>query len=486
MNKKVIVRQPFKIEYEQDIDEDLYQLNHDELYGMLDIDETKIEQELVNYINTYPWEDEYRDLFNTIKEVKLSFDWDKDIIIAEFDLDTELDDNTLKEDLRDILSDVFDGEITGSFILDIDSIESEPYESDYNPMTDEIIYDTSEIDEINIDWELTFDELAEVLIENNQLTESTQTSYNITYFLNSATANREPSTEDQVKRDWKEITKTFKNDLSAFEYIVTDILEDDLEDIYDEYDITKFDDDDIKISAILRYFQDQDIGSGETIIIKIEGNYDYDSGYEIEDFLDEVETDDVIDAEDDEDDEFDTDLYEPYDTKASYVKINSKQVQPFRIEPYYKRDLHIFTEGDVDINNVLEACLELNTTSTSVYLDDYSVKTYIHKLIPVIINCKNEKTNQTSSPNIYCNRLDNIYHLDEFDKVNDDIKLEINSKLKSKTTKSDLETLNIKFEPSIYLPEIYVTINQDNFKQRLIQVKNYIDMIYDLIKTTIN
>ena len=289
MNKKIMVRQPFKIEYEQDVDEDLYQLNHDELYGMLDIDETKIEQELVNYINTYPWEDEYRDLFNTIKEVKLSFDWDKDIIIAEFDLDTELDDNTLKEDLRDILSDVFDGEITGSFILDIDSIESEPYESDYNPMTDEIIYDTSEIDEINIDWELTFDELAEVLIENNQLTESTQTSYNITYFLNSATANREPSTEDQVKRDWKEITKTFKNDLSAFEYIVTDILEDDLEDIYDEYDITKFDDDDIKISAILRYFQDQDIGSGETIIIKIEGNYDYDSGYEIEDFLGEIE-----------------------------------------------------------------------------------------------------------------------------------------------------------------------------------------------------
>lgn len=289
MNKKIIVRQPFKIEYEQDIDEDLYQLNHDELYGMLDIDETKIEQELVNYINTYPWEDEYRDLFNTIKEVKLSFDWDKDIIIAEFDLNTELDDDTLKEDLRDILSDVFDGEITGSFILDIDSIESEPYESDYNPMTDEIIYDTSEIDEINVDWEFDFDEPAEVLIENNQLTESTQTTYNITYFLNSATANREPSTETQVKRDWKEITKTFKNDLSAFEYIVTDILEDDIEDIYDEYDITKFDDDNTKISAILRYFQDQDIGSGETIIIKIEGNYDYDSGYEIEDFLGEIE-----------------------------------------------------------------------------------------------------------------------------------------------------------------------------------------------------
>lgn len=289
MNKKIMVRQPFKIEYEQDIDEDLYQLNHDELYGMLDIDETKIEQELVNYINTYPWEDEYRDLFNTIKEVKLSFDWDKDIIIAEFDLDTELDDDTLKEDLRDILSDVFDGEITGSFILDIDSIESEPYESDYNPMTDEIIYDTSEIDEINVDWEFDFDEPAEVLIENNQLTESTQTTYSITYFLNSAAANREPSTEDQVKRDWKEITKTFKNDLSAFEYIVTDILEDDLEDIYDEYDITKFDDDNVKISAILRYFQDQDIGSGETIIIKIEGNYDYDSGYEIEDFLGEIE-----------------------------------------------------------------------------------------------------------------------------------------------------------------------------------------------------
>ena len=136
----------------------------------------------------------------------------------------------------DILSDVFDGEITGSFILDIDSIESEPYESDYNPMTDEIIYDTSEIDEINVDWEFDFDEPDEVLIENNQLTESTQTSYNITYFLNSATANREPSTETQVKRDWKEITKTFKNDLSAFEYIVTDILEDDVEDIYEEYD----------------------------------------------------------------------------------------------------------------------------------------------------------------------------------------------------------------------------------------------------------
>ena len=289
MNKKVIVRQPFEIDYGQDVDEDLYKLNHDELYGSIDVDESKLEKELADYFNTYPWEDEYRTLYNGIKQVNLNIDWDNNEIIVELLLDTEFNDKTIKEDLEGILVDVFSGEIEGDFVLEIDPIQSEPYESGYNPMNDEIQYDTYTIDEINIDWEFDFDEPAEVLIENNQLTESTQTTYNITYFLNSAAANREPSTKSQIKRDWKEITKTFKNDLSAFEYIVTDILEDDVEDIYEEYDIIKFDDDNIKISAILRYFQDQDIGSGETIIIKIEGNYDYDSGYEIEDFLGEIE-----------------------------------------------------------------------------------------------------------------------------------------------------------------------------------------------------
>lgn len=165
-NKKVKIVQPFDVDYDMDVDDDLYTLSDDDLYGSIDLDEDYIEKGLTEYFNTYPWEDEYRQLFNDIKQVKVSIDWGDKEINVELLLLTDMSDKDIKEDLEGIVHDVFNQDISGDFTLDIDPIQSEPYESGYNPMNDTILYDTDEIDEINVDWELNLDADDKITIEN--------------------------------------------------------------------------------------------------------------------------------------------------------------------------------------------------------------------------------------------------------------------------------------------------------------------------------
>ena len=50
-----------------------------------------------------------------------------------------------------------DDQFSGSCNVEVEPFESEPYESGYNPMNDNILYDTSTIDEIEVDYSFETD-----------------------------------------------------------------------------------------------------------------------------------------------------------------------------------------------------------------------------------------------------------------------------------------------------------------------------------------
>ena len=110
----------------------------------------------------------------------------------------------------------------------------------------------------------------------------TRLRYNIVYYLNTATRERREETREDVDDDYCNTVEYFDTDLEAFEYVMTDILEIDPEDYYDNEET-----DEEKIKTIINYFQNQDYGDGEVIICKVVGkNYKYNSGLTKKSFLD--------------------------------------------------------------------------------------------------------------------------------------------------------------------------------------------------------
>ena len=121
--------------------------------------------------------------------------------------------------------------------------------------------------------------------------------YKFTYYLNTATAERRPTTKEDIENDWREEEQEFNSDLEAFEYVYTDILDeyeaglDDLDEFYNDYEATTDTD---KIEAFKSYFDSCDVGDGSTIIVQIKRDNEiiYDSGFSKEDLIDEEEYDD--------------------------------------------------------------------------------------------------------------------------------------------------------------------------------------------------
>ena len=110
----------------------------------------------------------------------------------------------------------------------------------------------------------------------------TRLRYNIVYYLNTATRERREETREDVDDDYCNTVEYFDTDLEAFEYVMTDILELNPEDYYDNEET-----DEEKIKTIINYFQNQDYGDGEVIICKVIGkNYKYNSGLTKKSFLD--------------------------------------------------------------------------------------------------------------------------------------------------------------------------------------------------------
>ena len=121
--------------------------------------------------------------------------------------------------------------------------------------------------------------------------------YEFIYYLNTATAERRPTTKEDIENDWREEEHEFNSDLEAFEYVYTDILDeyeaglDDLDEFYNDYEATTDTD---KIEAFKSYFDSCDVGDGSTIIVQIKKDNEviYDSGFSKEDLIDNEEFDD--------------------------------------------------------------------------------------------------------------------------------------------------------------------------------------------------
>ena len=121
--------------------------------------------------------------------------------------------------------------------------------------------------------------------------------YEFIYYLNTATAERRPTTKEDIENDWREEEQEFNSDLEAFEYVYTDILDeyeadlDDLDEFYNDYEATTDTD---KIEAFKSYFDSCDVGDGSTIIVQIKKDNEviYDSGFSKEDLIDNEEFDD--------------------------------------------------------------------------------------------------------------------------------------------------------------------------------------------------
>ena len=137
--------------------------------------------------------------------------------------------------------------------------------------------------------------------------------YKFTYYLNTATAERRPTTKEDIENDWKEEEQEFNSDLEAFEYVYTDILDEyeaglyDLDEFYNDYEATTDND---KIEAFKSYFDSCDVGDGSTIIVQIKRDNEiiYDSGFSKEDLIDEEEYDDEEYDEEYDEEEFDESL----------------------------------------------------------------------------------------------------------------------------------------------------------------------------------
>lgn len=121
--------------------------------------------------------------------------------------------------------------------------------------------------------------------------------YKFIYYLNTATAERRPTTKEDIENDWKEEEQELNSDLEAFEYVYTDILDEyeaglsDLDEFYNDYEAVTDND---KIEAFKSYFDSCDVGDGSTIIVQIKKDNEviYDSGFSKEDLIDNEEFDD--------------------------------------------------------------------------------------------------------------------------------------------------------------------------------------------------
>lgn len=104
--------------------------------------------------------------------------------------------------------------------------------------------------------------------------------YKLIYYLNTSCANRQPTTKEDIERDWIETELEFESDLKALEYVYTDIKNDEddseaaIQEFYEDHDALFSDVD--KIEALYDYLdpREQDIGDGSVFIVELSKDND--------------------------------------------------------------------------------------------------------------------------------------------------------------------------------------------------------------------
>lgn len=154
MIKNVVLKNTFDIRYTADVDEEVYPISENELIENIDIDDEQITHDLLKYLKSQNIEDNWGVICDGIKELSYTTDFDNSIIIVDMMVDTELSDAEIVTALEGFMDEYFSDKLSGSFTMNIEPIKAEPYEYDYNPLKDEIIYNTTTIDSITVDYYL--------------------------------------------------------------------------------------------------------------------------------------------------------------------------------------------------------------------------------------------------------------------------------------------------------------------------------------------
>ena len=124
---------------------------------------------------------------------------------------------------------------------------------------------------------------------DESLNESSNTNYDIEYYLNTASADRRPTTTQDVDEDYVYTTIEASNDLEALEKTFFIQAEEDYYDgVFDDYGIED------TVEGFKDYFNNVDISGGEIIICKVSqgSRVIYDSGMDKEYFLNDDYDDD--------------------------------------------------------------------------------------------------------------------------------------------------------------------------------------------------
>ena len=151
---KVTLSQKLDFSYSTDVEQ--YEDDNDFVLDNLEIDENKIALELLKYFKSYEYNDEFKETYNMVNRVDVDFENDfiKVYIVLS---DTSVTDEKIKYVFDDFIKDVVleDDQLNGSTEIEVEPFESEPYEAGYDGYHETIQYESSVIDEIDVDYSFT-------------------------------------------------------------------------------------------------------------------------------------------------------------------------------------------------------------------------------------------------------------------------------------------------------------------------------------------
>ena len=151
---KVTLSQKLAFDYSTDVEQ--YEGDNDFVLDNLEIDEDKIALELLKYFKSYDYNDEFKDTYNMVNRVDVDFENDSIKVYLVLS-DKSITDEKIKYVFDDFIKDVVleDEQLSGSTEIEVEPFDSEPYEAGYDGYHETIQYESSVIDEIEVDYNFT-------------------------------------------------------------------------------------------------------------------------------------------------------------------------------------------------------------------------------------------------------------------------------------------------------------------------------------------
>lgn len=151
---KITLSQNLAFDYSTDVEQ--YEGDNDFILDNLEIDEDKIALELLKYFKSYNYNDEFKDTYNMVNRVDVDFENDSIKIYLVLS-DKSITDEKIKYVFDDFIKDVVleDEQLSGSTEIEVEPFDSEPYEAGYDGYHETIQYESSVIDEIEVDYNFT-------------------------------------------------------------------------------------------------------------------------------------------------------------------------------------------------------------------------------------------------------------------------------------------------------------------------------------------